>query len=53
MHLLTIREPLSKVSFLRVDSPVKIFWYNVACLGKPIIEETCYYEIATPLWGSQ
>ena len=32
---------------------VGISWHNVAYLGKPNIEETAYYEIATPLRGSQ
>ena len=32
---------------------VGISWYNVTCLGKSAVEETAYYEIATPLWGSQ
>ena len=32
---------------------VGISWHNVAYLGKLVIEETAYYEIATPLRGSQ
>ena len=32
---------------------VGISRYNVSCLGKSAIEETVYYEIATPLRGSQ
>jgi len=32
---------------------VGISWHNVTYLGEPIIEETAYYEIATPLRGSQ
>ena len=32
---------------------VGISWHNAAYLGKLVIEETAYYEIATPLRGSQ
>ena len=30
---------------------VGISWYNLTCSGKLAIEETAYYEIATPLTG--
>ena len=35
----------------RVVRPVGISWYNLTCSGKLAIEETAYYEIATPLTG--